>query len=104
MNFDHIAISSKNVENSVSWYCENFSASVVYQDSTWAMLEIGDTKVAIVTEGQHPPHYAFRVESREDIPCDEKEIKVHRDGSSYLYMSDPDGNVIEWVAYASEEE
>ena len=104
MEFDHIAISSKNIKRSVEWYVENLSCVIEYQDETWAMLKSGNMKIAIVTKGQHPPHIAFKVSNRVEMPCEEGKIKTHRDGSSYLYGADPDGNIVEWVAYTNDEE
>ena len=104
MEFDHVAIRSANIARSVDWYKNNLDCKIEYQDETWAMIKVGDTKIAIVSKGQHPAHIAFRVENSLKIPCEPSKIKVHRDSSSYYYGADPDGNVIEWVAYTNEEE
>jgi catechol-2,3-dioxygenase len=45
---------------------------------------------------QHPPHIGFEVSSYEDLG-ENVEIKTHRDGSHYLYLEDPDGNVLEKI-------
>ena len=60
------------------------------------MLDIGGTKLALTVSSQHPPHFAFTVGSTEEFPSDE-EIRFHRDGSAYLYIEDPDGNIIEYI-------
>jgi catechol-2,3-dioxygenase len=104
MKFDHVAIKSSCISDSVGWYKKNLNASVLYQDETWAMLEVGGVKLALVSKGKHPPHVAFQVESSVKFPCAPTKVKTHRDQSSYYYGSDPDGNVIEWVAYTNEEE
>jgi catechol-2,3-dioxygenase len=104
VEFDHIAIKSKNISNSVKWYIENLNCEVGYQDSTWAMIKCGETKIAIVLNDQHPPHIAFKVKSALSFPCSDDEIKLHRDSSSYYYGSDPDGNIIEWIVYAEDSE
>jgi catechol-2,3-dioxygenase len=104
MKFDHVAIRSSDIARSVEWYKQNLNCQVEYQDETWAMLSVGGSKVAIVSKGQHPAHIAFEVESSLKFPCSPEKVKVHRDNSSYYYGSDPDGNVIEWVAYTDEEE
>ena len=69
------------------------------------MLEIGTTKLAWTVSRQHPPHFAFTLQSINDFPKDE-EIRYHRDGSAYLYIEDPDGNTIEYVYWpeSSDEE
>lgn len=98
MEFDHIALNVKNIYTAVRWYVENTKASVEYEDDTWAMLRIGDTKIALTLKDQHPPHVAFKVDSIADFP-DGSEVKQHRDGSWYYYGFDDSGNVIEWIKY-----
>jgi len=98
MEFDHVALSVKNVYESVRMYQSKFGAVIEYEDSTWAMISMGGIKVALTESGQHPPHIAFKVASLNDFP-DGCEVKQHRDGSWYYYDSDADGNVIEWIAY-----
>ena len=96
MKIDHVAINVADIKKSVNWYVENMSAKVDYEDDTWAMLSIGDTKLALTIESQHPPHVAVCVEDIKDLG-EGAEIKRHRDGSHYLYLEDPDGNVLEMI-------
>jgi len=104
LKFDHIALKSSDIDASIEWYKTCLSCTVDYVDSTWAMLDCNGTKIALVKEGTHPPHLAFQVMSEVKFPCDESLIKKHRDGSSYYYGTDPDGNIIEWVAYPEKQE
>ena len=104
MKFDHVAIKSSDIKRSVEWYKKNLGSKVEYQDESWAMLSVNGTKIALVSKGHHPPHIAFRVENSLKFPCVPEKIKSHRDRSSYYYGADPDGNVIEWIAYTNEEE
>ena len=96
MQLDHIAINVANIEKASEWYQKNLNATVEYIDETWAMLDVGGTKLALTISRQHPPHFAFTLKSLNDFPPDE-EIRYHRDGSAYLYIEDPDGNTIEYV-------
>lgn len=96
MKLDHVAINVKSIEVSSKWYQDNLDAKVLFQDDTWAMLDIDGTKIALTISNQHPPHFAFTLESIDDFPEGE-EIRYHRDGSAYLYIEDPDGNTIEYV-------
>jgi len=96
MNLDHIAINVSNIKKSVEWYCSNLDAKIEYQDDTWAMLKIGDTNVALTVKEDHPPHIGFKIENFCDL-VDGSQIKKHRDGSYYVYVSDPDDNVIEKI-------
>jgi catechol 2,3-dioxygenase-like lactoylglutathione lyase family enzyme len=62
MELDHVAVPSLNIAASVRWYVETLGAQVLYQDATWAFLQVGQGKVALVTPTQHPPHLAVRVD------------------------------------------
>ena len=101
MKFDHIAISVKNVLNSTSWYEKNFRAVTEYSSDTWAMLKIGDMKLALIQKNLPPPHFSLEINSFDDFPegC---EILTHRDGSYYFYQSDPDGNTVELIYWPVE--
>ena len=49
---DHIAIQTKNIDDSVTWFLKKFKCSVIYQDDYWAMLEFKNMKLATpVNEG-----------------------------------------------------
>ncbi|MDC0646089.1 VOC family protein [bacterium] len=90
---DHIAIESKNINNSVNWYMETFDCEIKYQDDSWALLGFKNLALALVTPGQHPPHFAVVDTSVGNF----KVAKVHRDGVRYVYNTDPDKNVIELI-------
>ena len=104
MKIDHIAIVSTDIKRSVGWYSQMLKCEIEYQDETWAMLKCDNLKIALILEGSHPPHIAFKVSSSIQIPCNDEQVKKHRDGSSYYYGSDPDGNIIEWIAYTNDDE
>ena len=94
MKIHHVAINVKDIKKSVEWYVKNMHATVEYEDDTWAMLGFGDTKLALTIRSQHPRHIGFKINSFNDFG-EGVEIKLHRDGSYYLYLEDPDGNVLE---------
>jgi catechol 2,3-dioxygenase-like lactoylglutathione lyase family enzyme len=98
MRFDHVALSVQDIARSVAWYVANTGASIVYQDETWAMLEVDGAKIALTLPQQHPPHLAFDVGP---APSEEflNKARVHRDGSISRYVVDPDGNAVEWIHY-----
>lgn len=97
LKIDHVAITVANMEESIKWYEENLEATALYSDETWGILEVGNTKIALMTGDKHKPHIAFRVEDMSRFDLDE--VKVHRDGVLYVYREDPDGNCVEWVCY-----
>jgi catechol 2,3-dioxygenase-like lactoylglutathione lyase family enzyme len=102
MRLDHVAVVSPDIEKSVQWYSQQFGATVLYQDKTWAFLQVGGNKLALVTPGQHPPHVAFSVTEEQldgasrthNIPIDK-----HRDGTRGIYITDPAGNAVELICY-----
>ena len=94
---DHVALNVDNINSSASWYKENLGADVIYEDDSWAMLKVGESKIALTVASQHPPHLGFEVKELSDIPSNSP--SYHRDGSAYHYVTDPDGNTIEFVYY-----
>ena len=94
LKFDHIAINVEDIEQATDWYCHTLGAQVKYSDDTWAMLDVSGSRIALTSKSQHPPHFAFCVEALSDLGTDYRE---HRDGSCYVYKSDPDGNTIELI-------
>jgi catechol 2,3-dioxygenase-like lactoylglutathione lyase family enzyme len=102
MKFDHVAIPSNDIDASVRWYQEHFGVEVIYQDKSWAFLNLGGQKLALVTPTQHPPHVAVRVTPEQlsaasaatGVPIDK-----HRDGTTGIYLHDPFGNAVELICY-----
>ena len=94
MLFDHVALNVTNIKNAIEWYVSNLDAKVLFQDETWGLVDIAGTRIAFTIPSQHPPHIAFAVDSLEKIPG---AAKIHRDGSISSYVSDPDGNFIEYI-------
>ena len=98
MRFDHVAVNVKDISASVEWYKANLGAKVAYQDETWAFLEAGGARIALTLKSQHPAHIAFDVGPEPPESFLEKARK-HRDGSISRYVTDPDGNALEWIYY-----
>lgn len=90
---DHIAIESNDIKKSVRWYKNNFSCKIKHQDNTWALIGFKNIQIALVTPGQHPPHFAVVDEQ----VATHRNKKTHRDGIHYIYFEDPDKNVIEKI-------
>ena len=102
MTFDHVAVPSTDIAVSVAWYKARFNAEVLYQDDTWAFLNVGGQKLAIVTPQQHPPHVAFNVTEQQlaDVAMQtDTKIDEHRDGTRGIYIHDPFGNAVELIVY-----
>ena len=92
-HIDHLAIESKNISDSVNWYTSNFNCYIKHQDETWALLKFNNIQIALVTPGQHPPHFAVIDKNVANL----NNRKTHRDGINYIYERDPDLNVIEKI-------
>lgn len=92
---DHVAVSVQDVAESVKWYTSRFKCRVVYQDATWGLLEFGNVRLAFVVPEQHPPHIAILGD-----PKAYGEPKLHRDGTSSVYIQDPNGANVEILALA----
>ena len=92
---DHIALQTKNINNSVSWFVKKFKCNVKYQDESYAMLEFKNMKIALVLPDQHPPHLAIKCDNIEEHGKPRK----HRDESEFLYIEGFDKNVFELIRY-----
>ena len=106
LELDHVAVPSMDIAAGVRWYVETLGARVLYQDATWAFLQVGQGKIALVTPTQHPPHLAVRLseaELTEAAAQAGKPIDRHRDGTQGIYISDRDGNAVELICYPSGE-
>jgi catechol 2,3-dioxygenase-like lactoylglutathione lyase family enzyme len=90
---DHVALEAADVGAAVDWYRERFNCEIVHQDPTWAMVRFANISLAIVTPGQHPPHFAI---ARSDA-ADFGELVEHRDGVRTVYITDSAGNSVEIV-------
>jgi catechol 2,3-dioxygenase-like lactoylglutathione lyase family enzyme len=90
---DHVALPVKDIAAAVSWYQQNFSCQVEYQDTTWALIKFENISLALVIPEEHPQHIAFRVDNAERFGP----LKVHRDGTRSVYVSDPSGNSVEMM-------
>ena len=89
---DHVGIQVLNIRKALTWYTKNFKCKVLYEDATWALLEFENTKLALVTPGEHPPHFAI-------IDDNLKDGDTHRDGSMSVYVHDEQGNMVEKITY-----
>ena len=103
MKLDHIAIRVGNIDAAIKWYKSNLGAEIKYSDESWAMMDIGGSKLALVLGEIHPPHIAFSLSENAKFG-DKSEVKSHRDGSHYVYLDDPFGNTIEIIKYFNRED
>ena len=100
MNFDHVALVSKNISRAINWYVEKWNAEILYQDETWGLIKLGESKIAFVVPHQHPAHICFEIDDDYiDKHLRGKIFKKHRDNSVSCYVRDIDGNHIEFLKW-----
>ena len=92
-DIDHVAIQVDDIKKSLDWYLKKFKCEEIYSDDTWAFIKFHNIKLALVTNTEHPPHFA--VVDKKISGLDN--VKIHRDGIKYFYQEDPDQNVIEKI-------
>ena len=98
MKFDHVALQSADIATSIAWYQNHFDCEILYQDATWAMLDVCGLSLSFVSPGQHPSHIAFCISNEEAVKkYKDKTFKVHRDGTRSFYMRDNENNFVEIV-------
>ena len=97
MKFDHVALKSKNIAESVEWYLDRFGGEILYQDSTWAEIKVCGLNLSFVTPGQHPAHVAFCLTEEEAKKFPDKKFKLHRDGTRSFYEKDNQNNILEFI-------
>jgi len=99
MKLHHIALVSSDINRSIEWYQKHIEdINILYKDDSWALINCANTKIAFVRKDQHPTHICFTIdETTKNKKVPNKKFKQHRDGTSYCYISDPDGNFIEYL-------
>ena len=90
---DHLAIVVNDVSKSVEYYSKNFVCNVKFEDDTWSLLEFQNINLALVTQEEHPNHFAVVDENLSK----NSNMKYHRDGIGYIYSQDLDNNFIEII-------
>jgi hypothetical protein len=93
---DHIAIQVENIKKSLDWYLSNFKCKEIYSDKTWAFIKFENIKLALVTNSEHPPHFAILDKK---INLNQNSVIKHRDKSISKYIKDLDGNYLELINY-----
>jgi len=89
----HIAIEVKSIKDTIEWYKKHSNCEVSYEDDTWALLKYENISLALVLPNSHPPHIAFEKDDAHKYG----ELKLHRDGTSSVYVKDPSNNAVEML-------
>jgi catechol 2,3-dioxygenase-like lactoylglutathione lyase family enzyme len=110
MKIDHFALSVSSIEDSVKWYKKVLGASVKQRDKEKeAILEVGKLEISLIKDDDivSPRHIAFDVNNvntaslLEIFNIEKVESEMKSISSSYVYITDPDGNTIQLGAYGS---
>jgi hypothetical protein len=101
--FGHIALKVPNVSDAVRWYRRNVPGStVLFEDSTWAVLTSGERRVTFVNRVRPSTYMAFRVDNEElDALAAEYQqpISSHPDGTRSMILTLPGADPVELLAY-----
>ena len=95
-DIDHVAIQVDDIKKSLDWYLRKFKCEEIYSDDTWAFIKFHNIKLALVTNTEHPPHFAIL---DNDLNTKDNKVVKHRDGSYSKYSKDLDGNFLEFIKY-----
>jgi len=72
-----------------------FAIPLIVDNSSGALLNLENTKRALVVPNQRPPHIAVKRDNLESFGSPVK----HRDGSESVYVKSPDNNTFELIRY-----
>ena len=101
--FDHVAQQVPDIAEAVTWYLTLLpQAQVLYQDTSWAFVDVAGTKLAFVKEDQHPNHLAWRVSDAqlEELAARYNQtIAFHRDKTRSFYLEAPGKQWIEIISF-----
>ncbi len=101
--FDHIAQQVPDIAVAVTWYTTLIpSATVLYQDESWAFVEANGAKLAFVKRDQHPNHLAWRVSAEQlEILAAKygQAIATHRDRTRSFYLQAPGDQWVEVITF-----
>jgi hypothetical protein len=108
MRFDHVAHQVPDIAGAIDWWRTAVGdVEVLYEDATWALIDVSGLRLAFVMADEHPGHVAFRVApERLDAMAAEHGTAPaeHRDGSRSFYVDGPGETGIEIIAYPVEDE
>lgn len=101
--FDHIAQQVPDIAVAVVWYTTLIpTATVLYQDESWAFVEANGAKLAFVKRDQHPNHLAWRVSAEQlEILAVKygQTIAAHRDRTRSFYLQAPGDQWVEIITF-----
>jgi len=106
--FDHVAVRSSDVAEDVERY-RRLGFTVEANHPDWGMVrDAQGIGIALLGPGSHhPPHFAMRVESLEELEraaaAENRKLIHHRDQSVSFYTAGAEGLALEFIWYPHEE-
>ena len=99
---DHIAILVEDLSSSVEWYLETLGGTVTHKQENYVRIKVQNTNIALLGKNfsSSKPHIAILCDEITDLPISGSKVN-HRDGSTGVHLSDPDGNMIEFIYYGN---
>jgi catechol-2,3-dioxygenase len=97
---DHIAILVEDLNISEKWYLEALGGEITHRQENYVRLKVGNTNIALLDKNfdTSKPHIGILCTKMEYLPTSGTKVS-HRDGTTGVYMTDPDGNMIEFIHY-----
>ena len=97
---DHVALRVNDLEVSEKWYLDALSGEITHRQENYVRLKVGNTNIALLDKkfDTSKPHIGILCNNIEHLPECGTRIS-HRDGTTGVYLKDPDGNVIEFIHY-----
>ena len=98
---DHIAILVDDLGISEKWYLDALGGEITHRQANYVRLKIGNTNIALLDKNfdTSKPHIGIMCDSLNDLPTCGTKVS-HRDGTTGVYLEDPDGNTIEFIHYS----
>ena len=97
---DHIAILVDDLKISEKWYIGTLGGEITHRQENYIRLKVANTNIALLDKSfdTSKPHIGIRCGELEDLPTNGLKVS-HRDGTTGVYLQDPDGNTIEFIHY-----
>ena len=99
---DHIAILVGDLNSSEEWYIKTLGGIVTHRQENYVRIKVQNTNIALLDRSfsSSKPHIAILCDEITDLPISGSKVS-HRDGTTGIYLSDPDGNMIEFIYYSN---
>ena len=97
---DHVAILVEDLEISENWYLKTLGGEITHRQENYVRLKVSNTNIALLDKSYatSKPHIGILCSNFDDLPEDGNKVS-HRDGTTGVYLEDPDGNMVEFIHY-----